>query len=113
MFPEGAPAEQPPAPLPQAVIVLDASWSQARRMRRKLSALRGLPTLHLSVAAVSPDRLRKSPGAGRVSTIEAIAQAVRLLEDEPAATALEALFARAVWAARKSGRRARQEILEV
>jgi len=65
-------------------------------MFRKLSALRGLPVLRLPDAAMPAARLRESPGPGRVSTIEAIARALRLIEGDAAAAPLEALFALAV-----------------
>jgi DTW domain-containing protein len=84
--------------------LVDATWSQARRMYRKLDALRGLPILRLPDVPVSAARLRASPGGGRVSTIEAIAAALRLLEGEQVAAPLEALFAVAVDRARSSGR---------
>ena len=77
-------------------------------MYRKLDALRGLPTLRLpddDAGAPSVARMRESPGAGRVSTIEAIARALRLLEGDAAAAPLEELFARAVAAAGALGRR--------
>src|SRR3954467_15781661 len=47
LFPEGAPMLAPPEPPPRQLVVLDATWSQARRMFRKLAALRGLPILRL------------------------------------------------------------------
>jgi DTW domain-containing protein YfiP len=106
LFPEGSTA--PAAPPPGSLIVLDATWSQARRMYRKLDALRGLPTLRLAALDIAPARLRESPGAGRVSTIEAIAQALRVLDGEPGAAAAEMLdgvFAAAVAAAGRLGRR--------
>ncbi len=96
LYPEGEPTPTAPVPPPRQLIVLDATWSQARRMYRKLGVLRGLPILRLPDATVPAARLRTSPGPGRVSTIEAIARALRLLEEEPAAAALEALFAVAV-----------------
>src|SRR5262249_47622572 len=105
VFPEGAPVTGAPVPPPRQLVVLDASWSQARRMYRKLAALRGLPTLRLPDAEVPAARLRESPGPGRVSTIEAIAGALRLIEGDAAAAPLEALFATAVERAAASGRR--------
>lgn len=93
-----------PVPPPKQLIVLDATWSQARRMYRKLDALRGVPILRLPDMDVPAARLRNSPGEGRVSTIEAIARALRLLEGEEPAAALERLFAVAVQRAQSTGR---------
>jgi DTW domain-containing protein YfiP len=74
-------------------------------MYRKLDALRGLPVLHLPVAPMPAARLREAPGPGRVSTIEAIARALRLVEGEDVAAPLEQLFTDAVQRARAAGRR--------
>jgi DTW domain-containing protein len=104
VFPEGEPAARAPVPPPRQLVVLDASWSQARRMFRKLAALRGLPILRLADDAMPVARLRDSPGPGRVSTIEAIARALRLIEGDAAAAPLEALFALAVERAAATGR---------
>ena len=104
LFPEGEPTTVCPVPPPVQLVVLDATWSQARRMYRKLDALRGLPILRLPELPVPAARLRESPGPGRVSTIEAIARALRLLEGDAVAAPLEALFAIAVERARSSGR---------
>jgi DTW domain-containing protein YfiP len=95
-----------PEPAPRQLVVLDATWSQARRMYRKLEALRGLPTLRLPDTPMVAARLRASPGPGQVSTIEAIARALRILGDTDAAAALERLFDVAVEHARAVGRMA-------
>jgi len=105
LYPIGEPVTACPEPPPRQLVVLDATWSQARRMYRKLAALRGLPVLHLPVEPMPSARLRESPGPGRVSTIEAIARALRLLEGDGVASALEVLFAQAVDRARAAGRR--------
>ena len=104
VFPEGPVMIEPPAVPPRQLVVLDATWSQARRMFRKLAALRGLPILRLPDAPMPAARLRESPGPGRVSTIEAIAGALRLIEGEGSAAPLEALFALAVARAAATGR---------
>lgn len=104
MFPEGEPMTRAPTPPPAQLVVLDATWSQARRMYRKLDALRGLPILRLPELPMPAARLRESPGPGRVSTIEAIARALRLLEGDAVAEPLERLFALAVERAAASGR---------
>lgn len=100
--PEGAGAL--PAEPPRRLVVLDATWSQARRMYRKLDALRGLPILRLPDAPMPEARLRESPAPGRVSTIEAIARALRLVEGDEVAAPLERLFELAVERARSTGR---------
>lgn len=104
VFPEGEPVITPPVPPPRQLVVIDATWSQARRMFRKLAGLRGLPILRLPDAPMPVARLRESPAPGRVSTIEAIARALRLIESEESAALLEALFAVAVARAAASGR---------
>jgi DTW domain-containing protein YfiP len=104
VFPAGEPLHDPPSVPPRQLVVLDATWAQARRMYRKLSALRGLPVLRLPEAPMPAARLREAPAPDRVSTIEAIARALRLLEGDAVAEPLEQLFALAVARARATGR---------
>lgn len=104
VFPAGPPREVSPEPPPAQLVILDATWSQARRMFRKIDALRGLPVLRLPDAPAPAARLRSSPGEGMVSTIEAIARGLRLVEGEAPAAALEALFQVAVERAVANGR---------
>jgi len=104
-WPEGPQAHVAPVPPPERLVFLDATWHQARRMRRRLPWLRGLPVLALPIADVPAARLRESPGRGRVSTIEAIALALRLVEGEAPAAELERLFAIMIDRARGAGRR--------
>jgi protein-tyrosine phosphatase len=65
---------------PAALIVLDGTWSQAARARRRTAALAGVPSVHLDDAAPSAYRLRTPTRPGRVSTLEAIARALEILE---------------------------------
>jgi DTW domain-containing protein len=104
LFPEGEPSMRAPEPPPRQLIVLDATWSQARRMYHKLAQLRGLPLLRLPEGWRAASRLRAAPSPDRVSTIEAIAGALRLLEGDDKATPLETLFELAVERARATGR---------
>ena len=90
---------------PRTLIVLDASWSQARRMFRKLDALRGLPVFQLREAPVAARRLRAAPAEGMVSTIEAIAAALDQLEGARTGEPLRRLFEVAVERAAATGRR--------
>ena len=96
----GPPADVPP---PEQVVVIDGSWSQARRMVHRLPQLRGLPRLSLPPPVPGTRRLRQPPHADGMSTLEAIAEAVALLEGEEKAAPLRALHQRmvqAVWEGR-------------
>ena len=104
VYPDGAPRREAPVPAPTTLVFLDATWQQARRMRRRLPYLRGVPPLSLT-AIPAPDRFRAAPAVGMVSTIEAIATALRLVEGDGVAEPLERLFAYAVARTRETGRR--------
>ncbi len=67
-----------PSPLPDTLVVLDASWSQAKHMLQRVPELLRLPRLSL-VAPEGRRSLRKSPPGG-MSSLEAIAHALELLE---------------------------------
>lgn len=103
LFPVGPVTSQPLVPPPKAVLVLDATWSQARRMYRRLP-VHTLPILHLPGEIMAAQRLRQSPGPGQLSTIESIAQALHVLEGPAVAAPLERLFDVAVARAHASGR---------
>jgi DTW domain-containing protein len=104
VFPEGQPRTAAPVPPPKTIVILDGTWPQARRMRQRLLYLRGVRPLALAPIPAA-QRLRNAPSTGQVSTIEAIATALRLLEGEAPAAALERLFAIAVAHAQRAGRR--------
>lgn len=65
---------------PTRLIVLDGSFRQARRMYKRVPALRQLPELTLPAPLVTPTRLRQPTQPDGMSTIEAIAAALSLLE---------------------------------
>lgn len=103
LFPVGAVTAQPSVPPPRALVVLDATWSQARRMYRRLPVHK-LPVLHLAGEVMASQRLRRSPGPGQLSTIESIAHGLRMLEGPAVAAPLDRLFDVAVSRAHASGR---------
>lgn len=77
------PGEAPPLagePRPSMLVVLDGSWSQARKMMQRVGVLRGLRKWSLAAPA-GRRSLRASPPGG-LSTLEAIAEALRQLEGE-------------------------------
>jgi DTW domain-containing protein YfiP len=74
-----------PAEPPSTLVVLDGTWRQTRKMLKRLPELASLPHFSLDDAApgAARERLREPPRPGARSTLEAIADALRLL-DSPA-----------------------------
>jgi DTW domain-containing protein YfiP len=77
----------------EQLLVLDGTWAQARRMLYRVEALRDLPRLSLPVTSALP-HIRRQPRAGAMSTFEAIARALQLLEGDVVADPLETLLRR-------------------
>lgn len=75
-------SELAPENNPSHLIVLDGTWSQARRMYRANPWLHELPHLAIDPAAPSRYRVRKQPRAGCLSTIEALVYALGIIEPE-------------------------------
>lgn len=69
-----------PGERPDKLIVIDGTWSQAHRLYRDTSWLRGLPRYGLRPAALSRYRIRKEPRAECLSTLESTVMALGLLE---------------------------------
>ncbi|WP_213876283.1 DTW domain-containing protein [Pseudomonas sp. dw_358] len=65
---------------PLLLIVPDGTWRKARKLLHLNPWLAALPRVSLSAAAPSRYRLRKAPAEGALSTIEAVAQALDVLE---------------------------------
>lgn len=104
LFPSDAdhPAARPGIdPPPGAIVVLDGTWGQARRMARRIDALQSLPRFSPTPSATPPRRVRRPPTPGGMATIEAIARAVEHFEGPEPAAALDALFDAMVEGVRK------------
>ena len=82
--------------VPERLVVLDGSFRQARRMYKRVPELRDLPELSLPAPNVTPTRLRQPTQPEGMSTIEAIAAALSLLEGPELAAPLWALHAELV-----------------
>lgn len=67
---------------PSALVVLDGTWHHARTLYRDHPWLHSLPRYSLAPRAPSRYRIRREPRAGCVSTIEAVAGALSLLEPD-------------------------------
>ncbi|PYB90051.1 DTW domain-containing protein [Pseudomonas koreensis] len=65
---------------PMLLVVPDGTWRKARKMLHLNPLLAALPRVTLTEGGVSRYRLRKAPGPGVLSTIEAIVQALETLE---------------------------------
>ncbi|MCV2222875.1 tRNA-uridine aminocarboxypropyltransferase [Pseudomonas mercuritolerans] len=69
-----------PTEEPLLLVVPDGTWRKARKMLHLNPLLAALPRVTLTEGGVSRYRLRKAPGPGALSTIEAIVQALETLE---------------------------------
>ncbi|WP_314388492.1 tRNA-uridine aminocarboxypropyltransferase [Pseudomonas brenneri] len=85
-----------PSDLPLLLVVPDGTWRKARKLLHLNPLLAALPRVTLAAGAVSRYRLRKAPGPGALSTVEAIVQALQVLEApqsfEPLLRPFEALI---------------------
>lgn len=85
-----------PSDEPLLLVVPDGTWRKARKMLHLNPLLAALPRVTLAMGAVSRYRLRKAPAPGALSTVEAIVQALQVLEApvsfEPLLKPFEALI---------------------
>jgi DTW domain-containing protein YfiP len=77
------------SPRPLTLIVPDGTWRQAAKVPRRVAGLGELPYVTLPPGVPTIYRLRAQPGAGRLSTMEAIACALGVLEGAAVREALE------------------------
>jgi DTW domain-containing protein YfiP len=68
---------------PRAVIVVDGTWSQARKVIKQNPFLQALPRIGLTPDRPSNYRIRAEPSVECVSTIEAVVQLLGALEGAP------------------------------
>jgi DTW domain-containing protein YfiP len=79
-------------PRPLTLIVPDGSWRQAKKVALREKAWESYPRLTLPAGAPSVYRLRHSPHEENLSTFEAIARAIGILEGKEIQEKLEGLF---------------------
>jgi DTW domain-containing protein YfiP len=80
------------------LVVPDGTWPQAGRIARRDPLCAGLPAVTLVGTRPSRYGLRRSERPDALSTFEAIAEALRVLDGDTAADTMHAAFA--VWVAR-------------
>ncbi len=74
--------EGDPDAAPDMLIVIDGTWSQARKIWKTNDFLRALPACRLPPTPPSRYRIRAEPAAHCVSTIEAVAAALQALDGQ-------------------------------
>ena len=74
--------ELPAAERPGTLLVIDGTWSHAKRLYRMNPWLQKLRHVRLSPSAPSRYRIRREPQADYVSTVEATVEALQILEPE-------------------------------
>jgi DTW domain-containing protein YfiP len=92
LFPSETPAPWPQTP-PKTLVVLDGTWRQTRRMFTKLPKLHTVPRVQLDAAPANVLRLRDTSFEEGRSTLEAVAEALGLLEGPQVMAPLLALHA--------------------
>jgi len=76
----------------RGIVVVDGTWAQARRMRRRLDALRSLPTFELPPGPVTRWTVRSQSDPGRMSTAEATIRALAICEGVTALRPVQRYF---------------------
>lgn len=93
LFPseDAAPLEAVASQL-ETLVVPDGSWGQAKRIARRHPICKGLRPVRLSNPGRSTYQLRRAPSESGLCTIEAVAQALRVLEGDAGPDAILAAF---------------------
>jgi DTW domain-containing protein YfiP len=77
---------------PVVLVVPDGTWRQASKVRRRVPGLADLPCVSVSGEARLPHRLRAEAHEHGLSTLEAVARALSILEGEHVQRRLERVF---------------------
>lgn len=83
-------------PRPVTLIVPDGSWRQATRMGRRIEAFSSMETIQLPEGGPSRWGIRRETEPDRLSTFEAIARALGVLESTDVQQAMDDFFLRMV-----------------
>ena len=77
---------------PVTLVVPDGSWRQAGKVMNRVEALRSVVHVKLPEGPIPRLRLRKESKVGGLSTFEAVARAIGLLESPEAQAKMEAFY---------------------
>lgn len=97
---------------PLTLVVPDGNWRQARKIALHEEGLALVPRVHLPTGPRSELALRAHPDPGRISTFEAIARALGILEGEAVQQALERALALKVERTRWTRKRPKKAEIE-
>lgn len=75
-------SELPVDERPDQLVVIDGTWHQAKTLIREIPLLQRLPRYQLMPESPSRYRIRREPNATSLSTVEAVVEALRVLEPE-------------------------------
>lgn len=75
-------ADVDPSEWPSTLIAIDGTWSHAKRLYKENTWLHGMRHVRLTPSAPSNYRIRKEPKPEYISTIEAIVEAMRIIEPQ-------------------------------
>ena len=76
----------------KTLIVLDGTWRNTREIMNVNPALKTIRSVKLTPATRSNYRIRKAPFANSLSTVEAVSQALNVLEPETSVEAMNLCF---------------------
>ena len=79
-------------PGPYNLIVPDGNWNQAKQVKKRESKFDDIPTVRLPPGPVAEYKLRKAPRPNWVSTYEAVAYALGILEHKSSEEHLMSFF---------------------
>lgn len=77
---------------PLNLVVPDGSWRQAGKIMNRVESLKDVPHVKLPPGPVPKLRLRKESKPGGLSTFEAVARAIGIIEDYGAQKRLEEFY---------------------
>jgi DTW domain-containing protein YfiP len=70
--------------MPRTLVVVDGTWPQARKLWQRNAVLQRLPRVGFVPTRPGNYRIRKEPAAHCLSTIEAVVEALGIIEGDPA-----------------------------
>jgi DTW domain-containing protein YfiP len=89
-------ATLPPEQMPSTLVLVDGTWAHAKRLHRENPWLLRLPHVRLSPRQPSRYRIRREPRPDYVSTLEAVVEALAIVEPDAPAELLLGAFERMI-----------------